>query len=82
MRQMTDFTFTIFSGHPSQHRDRAWPQFHRVAISAASVHAAAIAVEEIVESEGRRCGEYREGAKLWYRIWNDGIIACTDYVVL
>lgn len=81
-RQMPDFTFTIFDGHPSQNRDRAWPHHRDVSISAASVHDAAVAVEKIVESEGRACGEYSEGTKLWYRIWNDGIIACTDYVVL
>jgi hypothetical protein len=79
---MTDFTFTIFDGHPSQQRDRAWPNHRNVAISAASVHDAAVAIEKIVECESRARGEYSEGAKFWYRIWNDGIIACTDYVVL
>ena len=79
---MIDFTFTIFASHPSQHRDRAWPNHTNVAISAATVHDAALAIEKIVESEGRASGEYSQGAKLWYRIWNDGIIACTDYVVL
>jgi hypothetical protein len=53
-----------------------------VAISAANIHDAAVAIEKIVECEGRARGEYSEGAKFWYRIWSDGIIACTDYVVL
>lgn len=74
---MTDFSYTIFDGHPARSGDCAWPSHSDVEIDADSLNEAAEKVEAIMQSEGRSCGEYAEGSTLWAIIWHNGINART-----
>ena len=80
---METYTYTIFDGNPAEGGPTAWPTYTEVEIMARTPANAVRRVEREMRREGRDCGAYERGARLWYLIWDsEGLIIAEGSVTL
>ena len=80
---METYAYTIFDGDPSRSGPCAWPSHEDVEIRGRSLVAIVARITREMRREGRACGAYTAGDRLWARVWDDaGIIVASPMVTL
>ncbi len=76
-------TYTIFDGNPSESGPCAWPNHEGLPITEDTPDEALQKALAVAEAEGRECGEYAPGDRLWVEVWDeDGINVASGSVAL
>lgn len=81
------FTYSIYDANPAYAGNCVWPAHNNEPIPPAAdngdLNTAIAAVKQIMDTEGRECGEYEPGTTIWYTIWDeDETIAHSGTVTL
>lgn len=71
---MLVLTYTIFDGNPAQSGPCNWPSHTDIPIRAATLENAVARIEKQAVRTAQESGEYEDGDRLWFIVWDkDGI---------
>lgn len=80
---MQTYTYTIYDGDPSRSGPCAWPSHQLVEMRGRSLAAIKARVAQEMTQEGRACGAYASGDRLWANIWDEaGVLVASPTVTL
>lgn len=68
---MSEFTYTIFDGNPSESGDCAWPSHTGIEIEADNVEQAMESAKTVARQVAKECGQYAHGDRVWVMVYED-----------